>query len=414
MSHPFLKGVILSVFFNTWSVSLIVVDSSKVSLHSGVTADPDENRNVTELITSKGYPCEQHDVLTKDGYILSLQRIPFSKKSPTRKGKPAILLQHGLLSCSSCWVENLANESLGFMLADAGVDVWLGNNRGNKYSKSHVSLSPDDPRFWEFSWDEMAKYDLPAMIEYVIQKTGNEGIYYAGHSQGTEQAFAGFSLNPELGRKVKTFFALAPVGNMSGIESPVKLLAPFAKDFEMFLEMFGKYEFLPNKELFTLFAQDSCKRKTIDLMCENVLFLLGGYDSAQLNMSRIPVYVRDHPAGTSVQNIAHYSQSVLTGQFSMLDFGSPEANMKHYNQSTPPLYDVTKMETPVALFSGGHDWLADPGDVQTLIPQLKNIRFNKYLTVWEHLDFIWALDAPSQCYNDIIKMIKSDMSVNRD
>lgn len=78
------------------------------------------------------------------------------------------------------------------------------------------------------------------------------------------------------------------------------------------------------------------------------------------------------------------------------------------------MYDVTKMETPVALFSGGHDWLADPGDVQTLIPQLKNIRFNKYLTVWEHLDFIWALDASSQCYNDIIKMIKSDMSVNRD
>lgn len=49
MSHPFLKGVILSVFFNTWSVSLLVVDSSKVSLHSGVTADPDENRNVVSI-----------------------------------------------------------------------------------------------------------------------------------------------------------------------------------------------------------------------------------------------------------------------------------------------------------------------------------------------------------------------------
>ena len=79
----------------------------------------------------------------------------------------------------------------------------------------------------------MAKYDLPAMIEYVIQKTGNEGIYYAGHSQGTEQAFAGFGLNPDLGRKVKTFFALAPVSNISGIESPIKLLAPFAKNFEV-------------------------------------------------------------------------------------------------------------------------------------------------------------------------------------
>lgn len=49
MSHPFLKGVILSVFFNTWSVSLLVVDSSKVSLRSGITADPDENRNVVSI-----------------------------------------------------------------------------------------------------------------------------------------------------------------------------------------------------------------------------------------------------------------------------------------------------------------------------------------------------------------------------
>ena len=53
---------------------------------------------------------------------------------------------------------------------------------------------------------------------------------------------------------------------------------------QIFLELFGKYDFLPNKELFTLFAQDSCRRKTIDLICENILFLLGGYDSAQLNM----------------------------------------------------------------------------------------------------------------------------------
>lgn len=83
------------------------------------------------------------------------------------------------------------------------------------------------------SWDEMAKYDLPAMIDYIIEQTGNKEIYYAGHSQGTEQAFAGFSLDPGLGKKVKTFFALAPVGNLSGVESPIRYLAPFAKDIEV-------------------------------------------------------------------------------------------------------------------------------------------------------------------------------------
>ena len=38
----------------------------------------------SQLITSKEYPCEEHDVHTKDGYILGIQRIPAGK---THHGK---------------------------------------------------------------------------------------------------------------------------------------------------------------------------------------------------------------------------------------------------------------------------------------------------------------------------------------
>lgn len=35
------------------------------------------------------------------------------------------------------------------------------------------------------SFDEMARFDLPAVINFILQKTGQEKIYYIGYSQGT-------------------------------------------------------------------------------------------------------------------------------------------------------------------------------------------------------------------------------------
>ena len=84
-----------------------------------------------------------------------------------------------------------------------------------------------------FSWDDMAAKDIPAVIEYIKQQTGVEQLHYAGHSQGTMIAFAGFSQNQELAKSIKKFYGLAPVAFLGNMKSPLKYLAAVTPELEV-------------------------------------------------------------------------------------------------------------------------------------------------------------------------------------
>uniref|UniRef100_G3TI46 Lipase n=2 Tax=Loxodonta africana TaxID=9785 RepID=G3TI46_LOXAF len=410
MSEIFSREWIVSHRVEMWLLILVayLFERNVNSGHMPTKAvDPEAFMNISEIIQHQGYPCEEYEVATEDGYILSVNRIPQGLVQLKKTGsRPVVLLQHGLLGDASNWISNLPNNSLGFILADAGFDVWMGNSRGNTWSRKHKTLSIDQDEFWAFSYDEMARFDLPAVINFILQKTGQEKIYYVGYSQGTTMGFIAFSTMPELAQKIKMYFALAPIATVKYAKSPGAkfLLLP-----DMMIKgLFGRKEFLHQHRILRQFLIYLCGQMIIDQICSNIMLLLGGFNSNNMNMSRANVYVAHTPAGTSVQNILHWSQAVNSGELQAFDWGSETKNLEKSHQPTPARYKVRDMMVPTAMWTGGQDWLSSPEDVKTLLSEVTNLIYHKNIPEWAHVDFIWGLDAPHRLYNEIIHLMKQE------
>ena len=63
---------------------------------------------------------------------------------------------------------NTRERSLGYLLLEAGVDLWLGNNRGSRFSRGHVSLEATSAEYWDFSIDDFACFDVPCFIGKIV------------------------------------------------------------------------------------------------------------------------------------------------------------------------------------------------------------------------------------------------------
>mmetsp|Transcript_75678 Transcript_75678/g.202560 ORF Transcript_75678/g.202560 Transcript_75678/m.202560 type:complete len:419 (+) Transcript_75678:1-1257(+) len=354
--------------------------------------------NSTQIIALYGYIPEEHICRTPDGYHLTLHRITTNSTPPFSKG-PTLLLLHGLLDSSSTFLLNGRNSSLAFLLADQGFDIWLGNSRGNRYSLGHDFLSPRDVRFWNWSWDALARYDLPSMIDCVSKLSGAGSISLVGHSQGTMQTFAAMASPdfPErIGSKLLSFVALAPVAYLSDISSELLRALALIRAEEL-VELLGKGSFLPSTDMMRKLLPAACKADPA--ACQSMACLISGCrgeHSEHVDVARWPVYAAHYPSGTSVLNMVQLAQGMRApGRFARFDYGSAEANLRAYNSTVPPEYPLAlSASLPVLLLSGTLDALADPQDVlllyQALGPPLGANLSWRTLDGWDHLDFIWA------------------------
>ncbi|KAF2882050.1 hypothetical protein ILUMI_24122 [Ignelater luminosus] len=385
------------------NVCLTYKDYYTIKNNSNCWYDFSADSNAVEIISKHGYPVEVHKVITLDGYILTVFRIPnYYSKTPRRE---PVFLQHGWMSSAAFFVAH-GKESLAFELADNGYDVWLGNFRGTEYSEEHVNLTVHDNDYWDHSADEIGMHDIPAQLELISQATGERGnIIYIGHSLGTTSALIYSSTYPKAAKHtVKLFILLAPASNLSHMRSLLfRIFGPsfgFVLDIaknEHFLRLISQAEPLKNiANLVCLESPELMKR------CMQIINLMVSGPRTQTEPKTVPVLLKHLPAGSSFKVTKHIAD-LTRNYFGKYSYGLD--NYKHYGTIFPHTYDVSKIKVPVFIMYAVNDWACTKADSLRLYDSLSsNVRYGIHEISepnFNHLDFMFGRNA-KQLVNDVV------------
>lgn len=347
-----------------------------------------------------GYEIDDHIVTTKDGYLLTLHRI-----KPLKPNSPVVYLHHGLLMCSDVWCVHLnKDENLPFKLHDLGYDVWIGNNRGNKYSSKNLHLKQSSLQFWDFSIDEFAIYDIPDSIDYILNITKKINLTYIGFSQGSAQAFASLSINPSLNFKINKFIAIAPAMTPKGLNNNIIDSLMKISPNLMYL-IFGKKSLLSSTILWSKIVYTPLFIKVIDL---SLLFLFNWKNKNINKNQKISSYSKLY-SSTSVKSVVHWFQIIRNRNFQMFD----EFDYNKFIKNSKPLNFPThsNITTSIYLIYGKVDSLVDINEMLGLLPDgVEAIGIDDF----EHIDLLWGENIGEKVFSYVIDILNQDKKRIRD
>ena len=294
------------------------------------------------------------------------------------------------------WVISDWAQAPALVMARAGYDVWLGNNRGTKWSLDHLTLNNKKKEYWEFDWEDMGTQDTPTALNYITKTTGFEKVTYIGHSEGTSQIVSGSTLVPDVYRdKVNLAVLLAPPISMKNTDVALLNLMSLPVNVHIItsmIETIHLYSVLPYGYLTSGVAGAFCSLFNGKL-CDLVMGMFVDNDPTVDDQDRYPVMMSYLPAGCGYKNIIHYGQGInrKTQGYWRYDYGKKE-NVKKYGSETPPQYDLSKIDYPVAILGGSQDLLADTKDVDWLNEQIKEhvVFYHQYYL--GHISFAIAKD----------------------
>ena len=273
-----------------------------------------------------GLNAEKHFITTDDGYILQIFRITNGESGQMNENNP-VILQHGLMDSWYGWIAN-GNKSPIVVLARNGHDVWVGNNRGNSFSRFHKYLNPDhDLKYWDFSFEEMGLYDTKAEIDYVKRQTHKDKVAYIGASQGSTQMLYALTFNNDYYKdNLSIFIGLCPVAKPDdrGDMEPRKKIMKSDTYFKVhrYLNMVGfKHSpFLVNKIICAI----------MKIFPKSIEYLIDWDLEPSVNdFTATQRFISSCNQGYSLKTLEYWSQIFKNNRFAKFDYGETE-NLKRY------------------------------------------------------------------------------------
>ena len=353
---------------------------------------------------------EEIQVITEDRYVNTIWALT-SKDIFNRNGK-SIIVQHGLLDSSFTWLI-LEDKSIAKLLCEEGYKVYLPNMRGNQFSKSHLDYDHSlNSKYWDFSFDEMAQYDLPSIVDLIKKRDGVEKVDYMGHSQGTLIFFLAYMNNPDFMEKnINRFIAVGTVPNVNNAEHFLLILAVLS----------NIDSFIPVKNFLTFPIElgqvlvPFCTGKAKNL-CHTVMRIcFGGFeDTGRVDYDRLGKNIFMHqPGGTSLQNMKHWLQAFDKKEMTKYDYESIIKNLYHYGSVTPPKYDLNKMKKykiKSLIAVSDSDPFCNPVDTLEFLLKIDDQSVIEILSLknYNHIDYLWADSAYEDIYPKVLNFLGED------
>ena len=366
-----------------------------------------QTEDYKSFIANLNLTLEEIQLTTDDRYINTIWALT-SKDANNRNGK-SIIIQHGLLDTSFTWLI-LAEKSITKLLCDEGYKVYLPNIRGNQFSRSHLDYDSGlNSKYWDFSFDQIAEYDLPSIVNLVKQRDGVEKVDYMGHSQGTLIFFLSYMNNPDfMEQNINKFIAVGTVPNVNnathfllelGVKSKIDKLMPF-KNFLTFPKEIG--------EVMVPFCTSKAK-----VLCNKVLKISFGAfkETGRVDYDRLDKNIFMHmPGGTSLQNMRHWLQAYEKKKMTKYDFGSKSKNKEHYGTETPPEYDLTKMKgykIKSMITTSDSDPFCNPVDTIEFLSNVEDQSVIQLINLkdYDHIDYLWADSAYEELYPQFLDFL---------